>query len=61
MDEETLKARVDKILEDGDSDPEESHAAEDELLSDIIVEVAPQWVREQIKRIWDAELTRWCA
>lgn len=60
MDKEELKEKVDMIISMG-ADPEAAHSFEDKLHIKLIEEFCPEWVKEEIKRLNDADFPRWCA
>lgn len=60
MDKEKLKNEVDRIIKFG-CDPEIAHSKEDRLHFEIINEFCPDWVKEEIDRLRDADFPRWYA
>lgn len=55
-----LRRRVDRIIEMG-HDPEEQHAAEDELMREWINLYVPEDDLQEFERLWAAQFPRWCA
>lgn len=60
MTKEELKKRVDAII-DMSGDDEVAHSREDDLHIEIINTFCPDWVKEEVKRLSDADFARWCA
>ena len=60
MTKEGLVNRVNEIIA-GKGDPERAHSDEDELHLEMIELFCPDWVREEIKRLNNADFPRWCA
>lgn len=60
MTPEQLKEEVDRIISFA-ADDEAAHSSEDNLHLKVINEFCPDWVKEEIKRLNDADFARWCA
>jgi hypothetical protein len=54
-----IVARVDRIIEVGQSDPELSHADEDELVLGLCYRYCPEPVVRELRRLQAADLIRW--
>ena len=60
MEKEELKHKIDLIIEKS-GDDEIAHANEDDLHLEIIEKFCPEWVKEEVKRLTNADFARWCA
>lgn len=60
MNKETLEKRVDDIISNG-GDSEACHSQEDSLHLEVIMQFCPDWVKDEIIRLSNADFERWCA
>lgn len=60
MEKEQLKERIDNILASS-SDYETAHGREDKLHLELIRELCPDWVVEEVNRLDAAPFARYCA
>jgi len=60
MKKEELEQKIDGILR-CKADAEVVHSQEDDLHLELINEFCPDWVKEELRRLTDADFPRWCA
>ena len=61
MIKEELIGKVDGIIAVGTTDDECAHIAEDTLHLELIYAFCPDWVKEEVKRLSEADFCRWHA
>lgn len=60
MNKEILLEKINKILMEA-GDDEIQHSMEDDLHLELINEFCPDWVKEEINKLNNADFHRWCA
>lgn len=60
MTQEDLKTKIIEILKVS-GDNERAHSMEDKLHLEIIEAFCPEWVKEEVKGLSEADFSRWCA
>jgi len=56
-----LALLINGIIKIGINDSETAHSKEDQLHLRLIEQFCPDWVKKEIKRLDDADFSRWCS